>query len=103
MKASVEFSGLASDSRDVRPGFLFAALPGTHADGASFVEDAVARGAVAVLGRPGLKAKVEALGVRFVCDDNPRRALSHQAAQFFKLQPKIIAAEIGRASCRERV
>jgi len=95
MKASVEFSGLASDSRDVRPGFLFAALPGTHADGASFVEDAVARGAVAVLGRPGLKAKVEALGVRFVCDDNPRRALSHQAAQFFKLQPKIIAAVTG--------
>jgi UDP-N-acetylmuramoyl-L-alanyl-D-glutamate--2,6-diaminopimelate ligase len=95
MKASVEFLGLASDSRDVRPGYLFAALPGSNADGASFVKDAVARGAVAVLGKPAIKSQVEALGVRFIGDENPRRALSRQAAQFFKLQPKLIAAVTG--------
>ena len=95
MKASVEILGLASDSRDVRPGYLFAALPGTNADGAAFVKDAVARGAVAVLGKPAIKSQVETLGVRFIGDENPRRALSRQAAQFFKLQPKIIAAVTG--------
>jgi UDP-N-acetylmuramoyl-L-alanyl-D-glutamate--2,6-diaminopimelate ligase len=95
MKASVEILGLASDSRDVRPGYLFAALPGTNADGAAFVKDAVARGAVAVLGKPAIKSQVEALGVRFIGDENPRRALSRQAAQFFKLQPRIIAAVTG--------
>jgi UDP-N-acetylmuramoyl-L-alanyl-D-glutamate--2,6-diaminopimelate ligase len=95
MKASVEFSGLASDSRDVRPGYLFAALPGTKTDGASFVKDAVARGAVAVLGEPGIRSDVEALGVRFIADENPRRALSRQAATFFKLQPKVVAAVTG--------
>ena len=95
MKASVEFSGLASDSRDVRPGYLFAALPGTNADGAAYVKDAVARGAVAVLGKPAIKSQVEAFGVRFLGDENPRRALSRQAAQFFKVQPKIVAAVTG--------
>jgi UDP-N-acetylmuramoyl-L-alanyl-D-glutamate--2,6-diaminopimelate ligase len=87
--------GLASDSRDVRPGYLFAALSGANADGAAFVKDAVARGAVAVLGKPAIKSQVDALGVRFIGDENPRRALSRQAAQFFKLQPKIIAAVTG--------
>ena len=37
------------DSRRVRAGDLFAALPGEKADGAAFVADAAARGAVAVL------------------------------------------------------
>ncbi len=47
--ADVEIKGLAYDSRQVRPGWLFVALPGEHADGRAFVADAVARGAVAVL------------------------------------------------------
>ena len=95
MQASIPFAGLASDSRDVKPGYLFAALPGTKADGAAFVKDAVAHGAIAVLGRPALKAEVEALGVRFIADENPRRALSREAAAFFKLQPQVVAAVTG--------
>ena len=46
MDAPTEFTGLASDSRDVRPGYLFAALPGTRADGGAFLAEAVGRGAV---------------------------------------------------------
>jgi UDP-N-acetylmuramoyl-L-alanyl-D-glutamate--2,6-diaminopimelate ligase len=42
-------SGLVMDSRRVVPGNLFFALPGRRADGASFVDEAVARGAVAVV------------------------------------------------------
>ena len=30
--------GLAVDSRDVRPGYLFAALPGVHVHGAEFAQ-----------------------------------------------------------------
>ena len=48
----VEVTGLASDSRKVRPGYLFAALSGTVTDGSRFVADAVSRGAVAVLASP---------------------------------------------------
>ena len=44
-----EIAGLSLDSRTVREGFLFAALPGARRDGCDFVEDAVRRGAAAVL------------------------------------------------------
>src|ERR1700709_224871 len=95
MKASSEFSGLASDSREVKPGYLFAALPGTKANGAEFVKDAVARGAVAVLGRPDVAPTANALGVRFIPDENPRLGLARHAARFFGAQPKTVAAVTG--------
>lgn len=44
----VAVGGVCADSRRVRPGDLFVALPGTRRDGASFAADAVGRGAVAV-------------------------------------------------------
>ena len=43
----VEITALAADSRAVRPGTLFAALPGSKVDGRAFINDAVARGAAA--------------------------------------------------------
>ncbi|HLY06524.1 MAG TPA: UDP-N-acetylmuramoyl-L-alanyl-D-glutamate--2,6-diaminopimelate ligase [Rhizomicrobium sp.] len=89
------FAGLASDSRDVRPGWLFAALPGTRNDGGAFIAEAVRRGATAVLGAPELRAKAEALGVRFIADENPRRRLAFIAAEHFGAQPETVAAITG--------
>ena len=37
-------TGITADSRQVRPGMVYAALPGTHFDGRDFIGDAVARG-----------------------------------------------------------
>ena len=45
-------AGLTLNSRKVQPGYLFAALAGSKADGASFVADALKRGAVAILAAP---------------------------------------------------
>jgi UDP-N-acetylmuramoyl-L-alanyl-D-glutamate--2,6-diaminopimelate ligase len=95
MKASNEFSGLAADSRAVKPGYLFAALSGTNSDGADYIKDAVARGAAAVLGRPELGARAKELGVRFIAEENPRLALARRAASFFDAQPKTVAAVTG--------
>jgi UDP-N-acetylmuramoyl-L-alanyl-D-glutamate--2,6-diaminopimelate ligase len=89
------FTGLTSDSRKVKPGFLFAALAGSKTDGARFVRDAVARGAVAVLGQPVLADDVAALGVRFIPDENPRLGLARHAAAFFDAQPDVVAAITG--------
>ena len=69
-EAVKKFAGLASDSREVKAGFLFAAIPGTKGDGASFVGDAVARGAVAVLGKPEIAGAVKAAGVAFIPAEN---------------------------------
>jgi len=48
----VAVTGVTLDSRDVRPGDLYAALPGSRAHGADFAGQAAARGAAAVLTRP---------------------------------------------------
>lgn len=46
-------TGVADDSRQVRPGDLFLAYPGDLADGRRYIPDALARGAVAVLWQAG--------------------------------------------------
>ncbi|UYN96768.1 MAG: UDP-N-acetylmuramoyl-L-alanyl-D-glutamate--2,6-diaminopimelate ligase [Enhydrobacter sp.] len=88
-------SGLTLDSRLVRPGYLFAALPGGRADGVSFVADAVNRGAVAIL--TSLDAQLPAMGagVAVVRDANPRRRIALMAAAFSGTQPATIAAVTG--------
>jgi UDP-N-acetylmuramyl-tripeptide synthetase len=49
----VEPTGVADDSRQVRPGDLFVAYPGDLSDGRNYIGDAIARGACAVLWQPG--------------------------------------------------
>jgi UDP-N-acetylmuramyl tripeptide synthase len=44
-----EITGVTADSRKVRPGFLFAALPGSTVDGRAFIPGAIDAGAAAVL------------------------------------------------------
>lgn len=93
ISSDVEITGLALDSRKVRPGFLFAALPGAHESGEDYVHDALKRGAVAVLmGRTDAKALGKAI---FIHEDNPKQALAHIASRFFSPQPRIVTAVTG--------
>ncbi len=89
----VEIGGLSADSRQIRPGMLFAALPGTRVDGRRFIADAVRRGAAAVLGDPSLAG--QDFGVPLVLDADPRRRLALMAARYYGLQPRVIAAVTG--------
>ncbi len=86
-------AGLAADSREVKPGYLFAALPGVKTDGARFVADAVERGAAAILAPEGSAFAREPVPV--IEDSDPRRRLALIAARFFGLQPKIAVAVTG--------
>jgi UDP-N-acetylmuramoyl-L-alanyl-D-glutamate--2,6-diaminopimelate ligase len=88
-------AGLTLDSRKVQPGYLFAALAGSRADGAAFVADAVRRGAVAILAAPDAELPPLAAGVAVVRDANPRRRIALMAASFAGLQPATIAAVTG--------
>ena len=86
-----EILGVTADSRRVRPGWLFAALPGAKADGRSFVPAALSAGAAAVLAgeaMPGLAAPVIQVG-------DPRRAYALAAAAFHGAQPKTCVAVTG--------
>ena len=88
--ASVDICGLSADSRQVQPGYLFAALAGTQADGKAYVGQAIDNGAAAILTDAPLVA-----GVPVVTSDNPRRDLALMAARFFEVQPPHIAAITG--------
>ncbi len=93
-RATLDISGLTADSREVQPGFLFAALPGVQFDGAKFIPDAISCGAVAVL------MSVEHDGaadwnVPVLQVNNPRSELAKMAARFYDRQPETIVAVTG--------
>ena len=88
-----EIRGLTSDSRDVKPGFLFAALSGAHESGRRYLADALARGAAAIL--TGEAPLDEPVAVPVIADRNPRRRLARMAARFYAPQPSTIAAVTG--------
>jgi UDP-N-acetylmuramoyl-L-alanyl-D-glutamate--2,6-diaminopimelate ligase len=85
-------TGLAMDSRAVRPGDLFFALAGSKTDGARFIDSAVAASAVAIAGDHPPHG---GLSIPFVTTPNPRRALALAAAKFYPRQPGTIAAVTG--------
>ena len=91
--AAVPIRGLAADSREVEPGYLFAALPGVATDGALFLEDAVRRGASAILVPEGMTEMPA--GTPVIADSDPRRRLALIAARFFGQQPETTAAVTG--------
>jgi UDP-N-acetylmuramoyl-L-alanyl-D-glutamate--2,6-diaminopimelate ligase len=76
-RTSVDVTGVTQDSRKVKPGDLFVAVPGTKEDGAQFVGEAVSRGAVAVVSE-----KVVSSQVPFFKVSNARKALALIAANF---------------------
>ncbi|MBK1662612.1 UDP-N-acetylmuramoyl-L-alanyl-D-glutamate--2,6-diaminopimelate ligase [Paracraurococcus ruber] len=93
--ADAEIAGLTADSRAVRPGMLFAALPGARADGRAFIAQAVAQGAAAVLAPEGT-AWPEGVPARpLVAAEDPRRALAVLAAAFHAPQPEVAVAVTG--------
>lgn len=69
--------GVSSDSRTVRRGWIFVALPGSALDGASFARDAAARGAAAVVWNAAPDPALNLCQVRVA---DPRRALARIAA-----------------------
>jgi len=86
--------GVAVDSRKVKPGDAFVAVPGTKADGLAFVPAAIAAGAVAIIAEKPPAAPVPE-GVVFVRVDDARRALALAAAKVHPRQPNVIAAVTG--------
>jgi UDP-N-acetylmuramoyl-L-alanyl-D-glutamate--2,6-diaminopimelate ligase len=92
-------SGLTADSRAVRAGMLFAALPGTAVHGATFIPAAIEQGAAAVLtDAVGAKLAAEALAdtdVALVVAEDPRAALACAAALWFGAQPEVMVAVTG--------
>lgn len=93
-RIDVEIAGVTADSRAVKPGYLFAALTGTKADGARYAADAIAKGAVAILASNGADLNLPK-PVPVLRDEDPRRRLALIAAELYAAQPRTIVAVTG--------
>jgi UDP-N-acetylmuramoyl-L-alanyl-D-glutamate--2,6-diaminopimelate ligase len=93
--AALPISGISADSRAVRPGDLFAALPGTSVHGAAHAAAAVERGAVAILtDGEGLRLMGEA-GVPVILAEDARQTFARAAALWFGPHPETMVAVTG--------
>jgi UDP-N-acetylmuramoyl-L-alanyl-D-glutamate--2,6-diaminopimelate ligase len=92
-------AGLAVDSRQIRDGFVFVAVPGTKRDGAAFAQYAVRQGALAVIateaGAVTMRRDLGDLPVPVFLTEEPRAVLARLAARFYGAQPEVMAAVTG--------
>jgi UDP-N-acetylmuramoyl-L-alanyl-D-glutamate--2,6-diaminopimelate ligase len=76
-------TGVTLRASDVRPGDLFAALPGARVHGAEFAADAAAAGAVALLTDPAGLVPARATGLPVLVTPRPRDVLGAVAATVY--------------------
>ncbi|MFG2608241.1 UDP-N-acetylmuramoyl-L-alanyl-D-glutamate--2,6-diaminopimelate ligase [Streptomyces sp. NPDC048514] len=80
---SAAITGITHDSRAVRPGDLYAALPGARLHGADFVTQAASLGATAVLTDPAGAERAAATGLPVLVVDAPRAVMGELAATIY--------------------
>ncbi|WP_294606762.1 UDP-N-acetylmuramoyl-L-alanyl-D-glutamate--2,6-diaminopimelate ligase [uncultured Roseovarius sp.] len=94
-----QITGLSVDSRTVRTGTLFAALPGTRVHGAEFIKYALRMGAGAILtDSQGARIAQDELAVSdaaLIVAQDPRQTLAYAAALWFGAQPETMIAVTG--------
>jgi len=78
--AAAQVSGVAYDSRKVRPGFLFFAFPGKYVDGGAFAAQALERGALAIVSESPRPADFAGAWIQV---EHGRRALAVAARNFY--------------------
>ncbi|MEV5280149.1 UDP-N-acetylmuramoyl-L-alanyl-D-glutamate--2,6-diaminopimelate ligase [Streptomyces sp. NPDC051994] len=78
-----EVTGITHDSRAVRPGDLYAALPGARMHGADFAAQAASLGAVAVLTDPAGRERAAATGLPVLVAGDPRGRMGELATEIY--------------------
>ncbi|NDA48366.1 MAG: UDP-N-acetylmuramoyl-L-alanyl-D-glutamate--2,6-diaminopimelate ligase, partial [Alphaproteobacteria bacterium] len=85
--------GLSADSRKIKAGFVFFAIPGTKVDGLSFAQQAAQQGALAIIAAQSATSQIG--NVPIIGVEDVRLALAQAAARFYPRQPATIAAVTG--------
>ncbi len=75
----IQVSGVSEDSREIKPGFIFVATEGMTTDGHRFIPQALAQGAVAIV---GTRAILD-LPVPYIQVEDTRQALAYLSAAFY--------------------
>jgi UDP-N-acetylmuramoyl-L-alanyl-D-glutamate--2,6-diaminopimelate ligase len=93
--AGLDIGRVTADSRQVRPGDLFVAVPGVFVDGRDFIPEAVRNGAVAVLAVNGTHWPPEVPPRVLLTDSQPRRMLALIASVLAGVRPETVVAVTG--------
>lgn len=95
-QGQIEITGLALDNRQINPGDLFAALPGSAVHGARFAQSAIDAGAVAILTDEAGLAEISGIDPsKIVIARDVRASFARAAALFYGGQPKTMVAVTG--------
>ncbi|MCY4306544.1 MAG: UDP-N-acetylmuramoyl-L-alanyl-D-glutamate--2,6-diaminopimelate ligase [Aestuariivita sp.] len=98
-RQSVKITGISANSRAIKEGFLFAALPGNQTHGAQYISQALQNGASAILtDKTGIDIARHDLSysnAAVIVSENPQQVLAHTAAIWFGKQPRTIVAVTG--------
>ena len=78
----IVFEGLSCDSRTIKPGDVFLAVQGAKDDGGRFIDEAVQRGAAAVIAEPATRRSAAAVPIIEIPDS--RRTVWRMAAAFYE-------------------
>ncbi len=89
--ASRAVGGLSADSRKIRPGDAFFAVPGFKSDGLAYAAQAIEQGASVIVGERAPDFATPA----FVRVADARAALARAAARFYPRQPEVVAGITG--------
>ncbi|MFF8790601.1 UDP-N-acetylmuramoyl-L-alanyl-D-glutamate--2,6-diaminopimelate ligase [Streptomyces sp. NPDC015125] len=81
--AAATVTGITHDSRAVRPGDVYAALPGARLHGADFVAQAADLGAAAILTDPSGAERAAATGLPVLVVENPRARMGSLAVSIY--------------------
>ena len=97
--ADLEVLGLSSDSRTVKKGYLFAALPGLNFHGAEYVQEAILKGASVILtdavGEVLSQKYLKGTSVELIVTQDPRHDFACCASLWFRFQPEVLVAITG--------
>ncbi|MFT5630887.1 MAG: UDP-N-acetylmuramoyl-L-alanyl-D-glutamate--2,6-diaminopimelate ligase [Gammaproteobacteria bacterium] len=94
-----QITGLTVDSRNVKTGMLFAALPGTAVHGAEFIQYALRMGAAAILTDPKgaeiAAIELAASDAALIIAQDPRQTLALTASLWSGAHPRTVVAVTG--------
>ncbi len=92
---NIKITGISADSRQVKSGYLFAAIDGVKSNGEDYITQAIDNGAIAILASKKIKQDIIGDDITLLIDQNPRRKLAKIAANFYGQQPDNIVAITG--------
>ena len=90
---NLDIKGLASNSKEVKKGFIFFAIKGAKFNGENYIDKAIKNGAIIII--CSKNCKFQSTKVNVIKTNKVRNYLSEISSKFYKLKPKNIIAVTG--------